>query len=158
MDILIVSDTHRVISDVVDLIRRRDFDIYVHLGDMVYDAEEIERITGERFIKIKGNNDFFDRDTPEEHILKVANYRIMLVHGHRQNVHYTKDQLVYLAKENLCDIIIYGHTHEYVNTKIDGIWVLNPGSTTNPRGGDFERGCIVLSIDGDKAEVERLIF
>ena len=51
---------------------------------------------------------------------------VFVTHGH----HYNKDNLPPLSEN---DILIYGHTHIPLNTVVDGIICLNPGSVSIPK-------------------------
>ena len=51
-----------------------------------------------------------------------------MTHGHLYNVIFGMDRLYYLAKENNCNLVLYGHTHIQKMEEHDGIIFLNPGS------------------------------
>lgn len=158
MRILVVSDTHGQNIDIIDLIKREDFDIYIHLGDFVDDAKYIEKKTGIHFVKVKGNNDFFVSDTPEKDIIEIEGYRILLVHGHRHGVYYGIERLETEANIENADICLFGHTHVYYYDKIDGIIYLNPGSPSRPRGGDFKKSCALIEIENREVKIERILL
>ncbi len=158
MKIFVMSDSHVRVDNVLNFLKKRTFDLYIHLGDMVRDAETIEKRTGVTFIKIKGNNDFFPEDAEEERIITVDNKRILMLHGHRQRVYFGLDQLIKKAEEEKADICLFGHSHVYFEEEINGILYINPGSTSMPRGGDYRESCVILTIENNNVEVERILL
>ena len=54
------------------------------------------------------------------------------MHGHLYRAN--QELMAYAAKENGCDIVIYGHTHRQVDKEEYGIRFLNPGALKN---GDY---------------------
>lgn len=56
------------------------------------------------------------------------------------------------------DIFIYGHTHEPVNTVIDGTLVVNPGSVGQPRDGDSRASYAILDPDARTCELHRVAY
>ncbi|MCL1877427.1 MAG: metallophosphoesterase family protein, partial [Defluviitaleaceae bacterium] len=61
--------------------------------------------------------------------------KILLVHGHMHGVKMGLDRLAYAAKEAGANAAFYGHTHLPVVTNHGGIFIMNPGSPSFPRGG-----------------------
>ena len=52
-----------------------------------------------------------------------------MCHGHKYRVKLGIYSLLLRAKELNADIALFGHTHEKLLEKEDGIIILNPGST-----------------------------
>ena len=48
--------------------------------------------------------------------------------------------------DSLCDIVCFGHTHASMIHKMDGVFLLNPGSVTFPRDGK-PRSYAILDVD-----------
>jgi uncharacterized protein len=67
---------------------------------------------------------------PKERIVEAADVRIGMVHipGPRAG---RAERL--LARFPGCDAIVYGHTHVPELERVDGVWILNPGSPTERR-------------------------
>lgn len=138
MRIAVVSDTHGKTKKFIDkVLNLKDIDLIIHLGDYVEDGLEIEKRTGIETKIVKGNGDFFYPGFKEDEILEIKGKRIFLTHGHKYNVRYGVDNLLYRGEELQADIILFGHTHVSTFVKESGIIVMNPGSPTNPR--DFNR-------------------
>ena len=57
--------------------------------------------------------------------------RILAVHGHEQHVKYEMNYttLAKFAREQGCDMAVFGHTHIAYEGETDGVKLLNPGST-----------------------------
>lgn len=56
--------------------------------------------------------------------------KVFLTHGHRYSVPRT-DILSYAAEEQGCNIVIFGHTHQFFLQKEAGILFMNPGALRN---------------------------
>lgn len=128
MKYLIFSDSHRNTEPMDKVIRKEPCDTVIHLGDVADDAEHLRRFFFHKTVcAVCGNNDFFKTD-PTEIILEDCGHRLFLCHGHRQSVKSTLDRLIRTAKENKCDIALFGHTHSVCDKTVDGIHLINPGS------------------------------
>ncbi|MDD7306373.1 MAG: metallophosphoesterase [Peptoniphilaceae bacterium] len=154
MKILITSDTHGSYNSISDFIlENANIDLILHAGDNTSDAKSISYETGVDFITVKGNNDSFDFINKEHELIDLKNFRILLTHGHKENVYRTYNNLISLAKKTKSSIVIFGHTHTYYNSYQDGILLLNPGSPTLPRDGN--PGFLIMDID-DKIKIKRI--
>lgn len=145
MKILVTSDTHGHYKDISDyIIINDDIELIIHAGDYALDAKNISLETGKNCIYVRGNNDFFDYSSKDLEIIKIKGRTIMLVHGHKQNVYRGYKNLLIEAKKYKANIVIFGHTHQYVNEKHDNILLINPGSPSFPR--DNNPGFLVMDI------------
>lgn len=147
MRIGVISDTHRITRNIIEELKEKPFDLIIHLGDFIKDAEKIEEILEVEVIKIKGNCDFMEFDGDEELIKILGDKKFLLTHGHKYRVKYTLDNLYYKAKELEVDVVLFGHTHNSFNENIEGILFFNPGSPSNPRG-SFDKTYGIIEIDG----------
>ncbi|MBE6840474.1 MAG: YfcE family phosphodiesterase [Ruminococcus sp.] len=138
MRIIVISDTHgnyRALEKIVSA-HINTADIFIHLGD---GRREIDRILmtypeiENRFMIIDGNCDLGSIDGSPFIITHADGHNIFAVHGHRQGVKYSLDDLKECAKANECDIVLYGHTHQRYNSYQDGMYIMNPGSASCPR-------------------------
>ncbi len=136
MIIAVVSDTHGIVLPVAYSLQRNKVDIVLHLGDNASDAKKIEQITGMEIYAVAGNCDENSKDVPEELVLEIRRKKFFLTHGHNYDVDNGIDKIVEKAKEVGADYALFGHTHVHIRERVDGITVLNPGSTTLPRRGD----------------------
>lgn len=147
MIVAVVSDTHGIVLPVAYSLQRNKVDVVLHLGDNVEDARKIEQITGMEVYVVTGNCDENFKDTPEDLVLEIRRKKFFLTHGHNYNVNNGIDKIVDKAKELGADYALFGHTHVHLREKVDGITVLNPGSTTMPRQGDTKGYYIVNLIE-----------
>ena len=137
MKIVLMSDSHGNSGSIKKVIlENRDADYFYHLGDVCDNPEQFPNITF-----VKGNNDYW-YDLPEYIIANIEGHRIYMTHSHKINGMNKKKEMAKIAKENNCDIFCYGHTHIYDNCMIDGILLLNPGSTWYNR--DYSDPCYMV--------------
>ncbi len=149
MKILVVADTHKNFEALDVCVKNNlDADIIIHLGDGEHEFNDIRKMYPEKaMIYVKGNTDFGTYE--ETHVAKIGGYKIFCCHGHTMGVHDGLERLVSVAKENGCNIALYGHTHLYKTELIDGVYVMNPGSLDSPRNHNKPTfGVIELSEEG----------
>lgn len=123
---VIASDTHNdsLFNKRLELLYPDSY-FYLHLGDSELPPEYIRPFSG-----VRGNCDYYDY--PSYKIIEFGSNRMYLFHG--DCMHLTIDNLYYKAKENNCNIIMHGHTHEAYVKKVDDVYILCPGSIRYPRG------------------------
>lgn len=133
MKFFVISDTHGKIDKVKEVYQRlTGIDFFIHLGDFQSDAVALEKDLGVQVISVKGNTD--GSCSPSDYkILETEYGKILLVHGHMENVKFSLQNLLYRAQELECKGALFGHTHEPFYGEIDGIYLLNPGSLSFPR-------------------------
>lgn len=144
--VLIVSDSHGNNENVRRAIEKAGkIDLMIHLGDVGRDYLQVERMSGVPTYMVAGNNDYggFLRDMC---VIYIGSHKVLLTHGHRQNVNFGVDRLRYLALENECDIAMYGHTHVPFLDEGD-VTILNPGSLTFPRQVGHKQTFMIMEID-----------
>ena len=73
-------------------------------------------------------------DLAENVIEEVNGKRIFMNHGYRYRVEFSTSTIVYKAKEQNSDIVLFGHTHVPFCDFMDGMYVLNPGSIKGKYG------------------------
>ena len=156
MNILVLSDTHGQIDKAVEMYERLNalgsIDLVIHCGDYVKDARRIKRRLAFRgskaqVIMVPGNCDGCrERDFET---VEVPSGKILVTHGHMENVKIGYSNLLYLAEEQKCNAVCFGHTHRAVNEVVDGIRIVNPGSLTNPRDGS--KGTCAFLVSSEKS-------
>lgn len=149
MNIAIISDTHGNYEKLIDRLLEENIkekiDFIFFLGDYYDDGEKIQEKTGIKTYRVKGNNDYYIDDRYSELIVEIDENKFYLTHGHLQNVYYGNEYILNKAKQLNVDYAFHGHTHSYYDIKIDNIRIINPGSTTYPRGGDV-KGFVLLNL------------
>lgn len=124
---VILSDTHRNTQPFEKIATvLSECDCIVHLGDVASDAKTLMRLYPEKTYAVSGNNDFYG-EYPSEIVIEAEGHRIFACHGHRYSVKYGTQRLVDAAKQNGCDIALYGHTHIAEYHEEEGVFVINPG-------------------------------
>lgn len=122
-------------------------DYYIHCGDSEADEGLLKS-----FYAVAGNNDWYT-NLPEELILEIEDCRFFVSHGHRTGYMNRLETLSIQAKERNCNVALFGHIHMPVIEKSNGVLIVNPGSTTLPRGGS-KPSYAYISVDGIEVNVE----
>ncbi|MBD5423412.1 MAG: YfcE family phosphodiesterase [Mycoplasma sp.] len=153
--ILLLSDIHGDVKVMEDIIKKVDHDYSIIAGDFTCDDSIINM--NFNYI-VRGNNDW---NSSYKDILdfEISGIKFHLEHGHLIGSYFQLDNYNFMHKQLLkygCDILIHGHTHiPKIFTYDEGI-VINPGSTTYPRGGS-NPSYAIITIDEHK-NVECQIF
>lgn len=142
MKIGVVSDTHLTKIDPSNAQQQKFFQkaeelfknasLILHAGD-VGSFEVINFL--EKFAPVKsvyGNMDdlLLRRSLPEKLVLEIEGVKIGLTHGSGPPWKIIERLLQMFNNEDL-DCLVFGHTHEAVNTVVSGIRLFNPGSPTD---------------------------
>jgi len=159
--ILVVSDTHGMTGKLEKILARHADDVKMvcHIGNAPEDLMQYQpKYPSLPMVAIAGNGDY-DYNAQPEAILqfvpcvdagKEALVKILLIHGHHHGVYNGIDRLVYYAKEKGVNAVFYGHTHIPLETTVNGIYVLNPGSPSCPRGkSNASYGIVEISPTGE---------
>lgn len=136
MLIAVVSDTHRRtsrIKEAIAMISKASPDMVIHLGDNMDDADLMEAMLGMEIITVPGNCDYsVEKDFK---VIEAGHARIFATHGHGYGVKRGIHELARAAIAHECTIALYGHTHMASEDSYAGILTFNPGSASEPRGG-----------------------
>ncbi|MDE5583905.1 MAG: metallophosphoesterase [Ruminococcus sp.] len=138
MRIIVVSDSHGDYSAVEDVfLRNSDADWLFHLGDGERDVNQFVAsypTLASKVIHVAGNCDFnsFSHDV---FTLPVMENKIFATHGHKYGVKSSLENLKKTARENGCNIVLYGHTHSSFTRCENGLYIMNPGSISCPYDG-----------------------
>lgn len=150
MKILVVSDTHRGLFALKRIIdeNKNKCDMVIHLGDGEREFETVRAMYPELgMVYVAGNCDYGSYE--DSHIVMTpCGVKIFCCHGHRYGVRQGLELLAETAKNNGCSVALYGHTHLFRSEFVSGVLVMNPGSPTEPRGGNKPTYGI-LTIEGD---------
>ncbi len=148
MRIVVISDTHKRVGVIRDILDSQPTARHIFfLGDVTADIEDMDlEYPDICFHIVSGNCDFFSL-YPTSNIETVNGVKIFFTHGHTLNVKYGTSNLLKTAKENGCKIALYGHTHTSQILYEDGIYIVNPGSPSEPR--DFHKSYAVIDIESN---------
>lgn len=147
MKLFVLSDSHGAIGMLelaAQYIEENEFDQLIHLGDFHSDAEWLENRLNRRMTSVVGNCDLFDHGDRET-IFRARQFRILATHGHRHGVKTELSSLSYYAEENLCDIALFGHTHESFTGYVGSVLLVNPGTLLNGHAAE-------ITIDGNRID------
>ena len=113
--ILVFSDSHGYLDHIREILKKEQPDMIIHLGDCVRDVYELQREFPEHTIEyVKGNCDIFssDKSLPENLLLHLDEYTVMMTHGHLFGTTPTDfEKAAAYAAENGADVLLFGHTH-----------------------------------------------
>lgn len=152
MKILVVSDTHGNIDELMYNTQSEEFDMLFYLGDYIEDGIEISKRLNIDYKMVRGNGDRKNKNFNDDEIFDIEGKKIFLTHGHKYNVNFGIQNLFYKGKEIEADYIFFGHTHIPILEKIDDIIIMNPGSPTLPRTSDRQRTFGIIEIGKNKNE------
>ena len=145
--VLVLSDSHGRNAGVLAAIEReKPFNLLVHLGDVQGSTEEIEAAAGCSCFFVRGNCDY-DMSMPSFTVFFIGQHKVFATHGHRYQVNYGTESLELNAKQNGCDVALYGHTHVPFVLKKKDMLILNPGSISLPRQAGAKKTYMVLTMN-----------
>ncbi len=132
MKLLVVSDNHRDEASLKELIHlyKGEIDLWLHCGDSEFGEDHP---VWETFNTVQGNMDWED-NFPQIRVEEIENNRFVLLHGHKHRVKRDLKPMAEVASANNASIVFYGHTHVAKVDQQNGIYFINPGSITQPRG------------------------
>ena len=141
MRILVISDTHvpartdALPREVTEALASGP-DMVIHAGDLTSPAILEHFEMAPHFKGVSGNMDppEVSGSLPRERVIEVQGLRIGVLHGDGPG--RGPDMAESLATWfDDADIVISGHTHRPHLVVLDGVYLFNPGSPTDPRGG-----------------------
>ncbi len=146
MRIVVISDSHKRSSVIEKILDAQPTATEVFfLGDNASDIEDLQYIYTEKtFYILSGNCDYFST-LPSSGIATVGGKKIFYTHGHTLSVKYGTERLLETARQNGCDIALYGHTHVSKILYEDGVYIVNPGSCS--QGRDFHESYAIIDIE-----------
>ena len=121
--ILIISDYHKKEDKVLELIKKYNPLHILCCGDGESDLSFYEE---NNIISVKGNCDY--ANLPHVKIIEIEGKKILITHGHMHDVYFDIFKLYLLAKESNADYVLYGHTHNQMIEKYEGVIFINPGA------------------------------
>lgn len=110
--------------------------------------------------RISNENRSFLAQLPATLRLHIDGNTIQIVHGSPYDLNeyiYPTDLTLNLVDDldDEVDILVWGHTHYPVVTKLNGVLLLNPGSVGQPRDGDWRASYAVFDTQTDWVELRR---
>lgn len=139
MKILVISDSHGSLSNLIEVYEKEKVDKIYVAGDFLEDIDEFKYIYPDiDIISVAGNCDYVKKDLKEERFFVEKKKKIFLTHGHKYGVKSGNKTLISRGEELDADIVIYGHTHIKYLKEINGIIYFNPGALIDGNYGTIE--------------------
>jgi len=141
----LISDTHGLVRPEVHS-ALAGVELILHAGDVGDDVfDELATIAPVR--AVAGNTDI-PGEYDEEIAMTIGGVSIHVSHGHEVGA----PTPARLAAKYEADVVVYGHTHQQLVTKIGDRIVVNPGAAGHRRF-KLEPSVAILTIENGKAEV-----
>ena len=111
--VLVLSDSHGNVNNMILAVRREMPEMIIHLGDCWADAEQLQKkCLGIPLEQVPGNCDC--RQEFLERILLIEGKKILICHGHTYNVKAGYMNLQYGAQEKEVDAVRLWHYHVFL--------------------------------------------
>jgi len=129
MKILVMSDSHGWVGNILDAVELEMPDYVFHLGDLSRDVEDLQELDPTLPVcAVAGNCDGW-RGGAEEHECSVDGVKCFLTHGHLHHAKIGPWGVIKAGMERKVDAVFYGHTHQPVaERQPNGMWLINPGT------------------------------
>ncbi len=88
-------------------------------------------------------------------LIKAGGKRIYATHGHKYDVKLDLALLQFMARRNLADVVLFGHTHVALNETRAGMLFVNPGAMRFSRDGGASYAVLDISEDEVKVNIIR---
>jgi putative phosphoesterase len=143
----LISDTHDLVRPSVhDALA--GVDVILHAGDVGGDEVLDELAVIAPVHAVFGNTDTIGNPRLTTSLdITIEGVRIHVSHGHELGAPKPGKLLARYA----ADVIVYGHTHLPLITKVDGRLVINPGAA-GPARFDLKPSVAILEINGGTAD------
>ena len=145
MKLAILSDTHGLLRPQV-LEHLKNADAILHGGDINKQSVVDELRQYAPLYVVRGNNDKeWAEEIPHDLTIALGGVTFYMVHN--------KKELP--AKLDGVDVVVFGHSHKYVQEEKDGLLWLNPGSC-GPRRFHQEITMMMAEVGEGKIRVEKI--
>ena len=143
----IISDTHGLLRpEVLEILK--DCKYILHAGDVNKDEIlDVLRSMGNLYV-VRGNN---DKDWAEG----LAQTLTFSIEGVKFFMVHNKKDVAWELGDT--DVVVFGHTHKYLEKTVDGRLWLNPGSCGRRRF-DQEITMAVMDIEDGRYTVEKVVI
>ena len=132
MVVLILSDSHGHLEEMVQATERTQPDAICHLGDCWHDGQRLSALYPHLpFYAVPGNCDMV-YDQPRELTVSLGGHTVFLCHGDRYGVKLGLGGLADISERTGAELVLFGHTHRPFIDHRYGAMLLNPGSIGLP--------------------------
>ena len=145
MKIAILSDTHGLLRpEVVEQLKNAD--AIQHGGDINKQSIVDELRQYAPLYVVRGNNDKeWAEEIPHDLTVTLEGVTFYMVHNKKEVP----------ADLSGLDVVVFGHSHKYVEEEKDGVWWLNPGSC-GPRRFHQEITMMMVEVADGQIRVEKI--
>lgn len=152
MKLLVVSDNHgdEFLMNEIYSLYDEEVEVWLHCGDSEFD--EFHPLWNS-YTTVLGNMDITNAFETEL-VNHFKDVKYVQVHGHLHQVKRSLDQLADLAKKNDAQFAFYGHTHIPKVDYEDSVYLINPGSLTQPKGGYKKGSYAIVDIDDEEGSID----
>jgi putative phosphoesterase len=164
MRLLVISDTHGHIKTAVRAWREfGPWDQVVHLGDGLGDAVALAVEIRADVLAVRGNNEGpAAAGSRDELFFQAQGAVLYATHGHLfrlnawggQSFETQLSALARWAREGGAEMALFGHTHQPMVRKVEGVWLVNPGAMSL---GDPRQTFAELMVEGPGKVSARII-
>ncbi|KIR03318.1 phosphoesterase [Lachnospiraceae bacterium TWA4] len=152
MRYFITSDTHGRYERIFEIFKKTGpYDGMIHCGDSELPKNFWEKNIPCPVYIVKGNCDRGNQYPLREEIV-LEGHKVMVVHGHREDVNWSLDGLKKVADDIGAEIIFYGHTHIAEKVELGNQVFVNPGSLIVPR--NLKPSYAVMNVEVDRVDIE----
>jgi putative phosphoesterase len=147
-----MSDSHGASANIGAAFEKNsDCDLIIFLGDGQRDLKVLDDFpVVPETVTVKGNCDI-GSDAPDDAVKFIGGHIIYIAHGHELNVKTGRVGIVAKARSMGADIVLFGHTHMWMNETRDGVHLINPGSIGN---GSYA----ILTLQGQQVTAEHKLI
>lgn len=155
MKVLVLSDSHGNISNMIQAVERESPRMVFHLGDCWRDGERLHDHFPELPMEqVHGNCDFPRGTRDMEKLVYLEDKRVLLCHGHTYGVKQSLVPAGYAAEEKDLDLFLFGHTHRPLVDMWGKTLFLNPGSI-----GDYARPTYgVVTLENGRLDARTVLL
>jgi len=159
MTIGVISDTHSLNLPVPLIKRFKTVDLIIHAGD-ICDVHTIKLLKKLAPLKaVQGNMDepAVKRVLALKETIVCENLKIGVTHGHFGENREALKNAMKSFKDDKMDVVIFGHSHQAYNEKVDGTLYFNPGSPNDVvKARNFTYGLLTIEEGKIKAEIIKI--
>lgn len=143
MKILLVSDSHRDVKYLYEVVEKENPNIIMYAGDYSSDAYDLNLAFDIPVYIVRGNCDYDDYTGIDIEEIKIDGLgKVILTHGHLFDVKRNMNSIYTMGVEKNANMVIFGHTHIQHLSKFNNILFVNPGAIVNHEYAIYQDGNI----------------
>ncbi len=150
MRILVLSDTHGDFRRLWEIVERHKDDtrLVLFLGDGLREFDDVQTLYPDLIFDCVAGNCDYGRMEKRTALIEAGGKRIFFTHGDSYGVKQSTVRLADAARAAGAEIALFGHTHRGMTAYEDGLYLMNPGSPSCPRGSKPSYGIIDIVPGG----------